>query len=120
MSATDKMIYFGPWDRPGHYFRSEDGRSSLDRHSNPWGYNLDGRLQPQGEYQHKDGAAYLHHKDGWTALAFWDTSVDERTASVSVYLLPGTHTFDEMVEQAKARFRSRWNKMKFQVFEVKQ
>src|SRR6185503_6006072 len=61
------------------------------------------------------GKALVHHKDGWTALAFWDSSVDKRIGCVSVYVAQGEFTFDDMVEMAKTRFAKRWNKMQFTV-----
>jgi hypothetical protein len=129
-----KMFYFGPWDSPGHYIVNESGRSMYgDKLGTlPWReHELDGALQPHfancAKRNHSDrrsycncpcgqeGPALVHHKDGWTALAFWDRSVDTRGACNSVYMAEGTFTFDEMVALAKARFAVRWSKMAFQV-----
>jgi hypothetical protein len=65
--------------------------------------------------QEIEGEALVHHKDGWTALAFWDRTVDKRGACCSVYLAEGIFTFEQMVEMAKERFSHRWNKMNFEV-----
>jgi hypothetical protein len=113
-----KMFYFGPWDEPGHYLFHEGGLSVFRREGLgdfPWhehGRDIDGELQPKERAQ---GVALLHHKDGWTALSFWDQSVDTRPGSNSNYFAEGTFTFEEMVEMARTRFAERWNKMNFTV-----
>ena len=130
-----KMFYFGPWDRPGHYLLNERG-SSVWREERviPWTLGqLDGGLQPHFAScvktasrpdrlcscpSGREGPALLHHKAGWTALAFWDRSVDRRGACCSVYMAEGTFTFDEMVAMAKERFAYRWSKMPFAVVEM--
>jgi hypothetical protein len=97
---------------------------SFEREHVPWkDWEIDGKLQPgcfydRGCWEHgreNEGEALLHHKDGWTALSFWDRSVDHRGACNSTYLAEGTFTFEEMVELAKTRFAARWSLMKFQV-----
>jgi hypothetical protein len=127
-----KMFYFGPWDGPGHYLVNESGHSVRDKDRgtfpwNEWGEGgkptIDGRLQPREPklYSYDKGAelpqgiAALHHLDGWTALCFWDRSVDTRGACNSNYFAEGIFTFEEMVEIAKTRFVYRWNKMNFEV-----
>jgi hypothetical protein len=124
------MFYFGPWDSPGHYLHDERGVSQWRAETViPWTLGqLDGDLQPhfadcaKKRRRHycdcpsgEEGPALLHHKDGWTALAFWDRTVDKRGACNSVYLAEGTYTFDQMVAMARERFAVRWNKMAFQV-----
>jgi hypothetical protein len=131
--AKPTMFYFGPWDRAGHYLHDESGNTVWDRRKVglPWGDEADGGIQPHFEgcrlskYSRfcacgsgPEGVALLLHKDGWTALTFWDRSVDKRSACSSTYFAEGTFTFDEMVELAKDRFAFRWNKMKFPVTEV--
>lgn len=130
------MFYFGPWDCAGHYLFSEGGGSVDDRKRGdfPWdewgrrGDPIDGCLQPGCVYVHDrweprgpqvEGQAVLHHKKGWTALCFWDRSVDSRGGCNSNYFARGTFTFDQMVAMAKERFAVRWNRMKFEVSEVK-
>lgn len=130
--SKPRMFYFGPWNKPGHYFFDEHGYSvDEDRKAEfPFGHRqgkvgVDGRLQPgcpdpsdrlqrrtRGEVE---GEALLHHIQGWTALCFWDRSVDTRGACNSNYFAEGTFTFEEMVEMAKECFALRWNKMKFEV-----
>lgn len=118
------MLYFGPWGNVGHYFYSEEGRRIYDYpHPDvPW-KQVDGALCPNcapDEAWKRTGPevvgdAILHHKDGWTALSFWDRTVDTRPGSNSNYFAKGEFTFEEMVELAKRRFPDRWSRMKFEV-----
>lgn len=109
------MYYYGPLRQTGHYFFSDDGCS---RHAavdeTPWRYEVDGGLAPNGP-SGPEGIALLHKKDGWTAISFWDRTVDTRPGSCSTYLAEGDFTFEQMVEMAKTRFAERWNRMKFEV-----
>ena len=139
MIDTKEMFYFGPWDRAGHYLVGVGGSyvRNEDRVT-PWTPGqLDGGLQPHFKEcerkrpgaspdrycscsSGKQGLALLHHKDGWTALAFWDRSVDTRGACCSVYIAKGINTFDEMVAIAKTHFKYRWDKQKFEVTEFRE
>ena len=127
------MFYFGPWDRAGHFLCDETGRTVLHRPEArgtfPWAdWEIDGKLQPHrsgcdrrsycGCGSSPEGQALIYHKDGWTALSFWDRSVDTRGACNSTYFAEGTYTFEQMVGMAKTRFAERWNCMKFEVIEV--
>lgn len=127
-----KMFYFGPWDRAGHFLVDESGRNVpyQQRGSFPWNEDsgeigIDCQLQPgcvkrYGRWKHgeeTEGAALVHHKNGWTALCFWDRCVDTRGGCNSNYFAEGTFTFAEMVAMAKERFAYRWNKMPFLVTE---
>jgi hypothetical protein len=126
-----KMFYFGPWQQAGHYLVNEWGSGVYgERKGNfPWSEGqIDGRLQPHfpdcakkrgysycGCGNGPEGIALIHHKSGWTALSFWDRSVDPRGACNSNFFAEGTFTFDEMVAMAKHRFEFRWKKMGFEV-----
>ena len=126
------MFYFGPWNEAGHHFRNESGYSVQEDKipGFPFGHyggkvSVDGRLQPgcpdkSDRLQRRtrpeiEGEALLHHVDGWTALCFWDRSVDTRPGCNSNYFAEGTFTFEQMIDLAKTRFAHRWNKMKFEV-----
>lgn len=130
---TPRMFYFGPWDCAGHYFFDETGYSmSEDKIPGfPFGHYEDGRVGVDGRLQpgcpdptdrlrrrtrpEVEGEALLHHINGWTALCFWDRSVDKRGACNSNYFAEGEFTFEQMVEMARTRFAARWNKMRFPV-----
>ncbi|HVJ09296.1 MAG TPA: hypothetical protein VM554_13020 [Acidisarcina sp.] len=135
--AEPRMLYFGPWDRAGHYLVGErgDGVYGARRGNFPWSEgDIDGSLQPwsdgtfgskhEGGYRRKEeapqGVALVHHRGGWTALSFWDRSVDSRGACNSNYFAEGDFTFEQMVEMARIRFAYRWNKMGFKVAEFVQ
>ena len=62
-----------------------------------------------------EGKAALHYKGGWTALAFWDRSVDSRPGSNSVFLAEGTHQFEDMVVLAQQSFPSIMQRFKFKI-----
>ena len=124
------MLYFGPWDVAGHYLFTEQKRHVWDPPRMPWtGGEIDCGLQPgcKGRKswqipaeEQVEGEALLHHKDGWTALSFWDRTVDTRIGCNSTYIAEGTFTFEAMVELAKSRFAERWNTMQFTVTLVAQ
>ena len=133
-----KMFYFGAWDSAGHYLTDERGHSIYreDRGSFPWREGtIDGRLAPHArgcfgdhdqtyagrrcrEDEAPQGVALVHHLNGWTALAFWDRTIDSRPASNSAFFAEGDYTFDQMVDMAKSRFAKRWNRMGFRVVEA--
>lgn len=120
------MVYFGPYREAGHFFFDENGWQLMrdEVRKLPWQYELDGTLQPgqvlwRGHWVQRgpmiQGEALLHHKDGWTAISMWDSSVDTRPGCSSTYIAKGIFTFDEMIAMAKERFPERWNRMKFPV-----
>lgn len=113
-------LYFGCWGGPGHFLVAPNGRHA----SCPaWQeFELDAKLCPGyvGAYTtpnsaQVEGAAALYHKDGWTALAFWDRSVDTRGGCNSVLLLRGTHFGAEVVRLAQEAFPSIWKRFRFEV-----
>jgi hypothetical protein len=108
--TTTPGFYFGCWTYGGHHLRGTNGRSlgytndpSLVAIGFPWaGGGIDGKLTPRAS--RKQGAAALHHLDGWTALAWHDYSVDSRGGSNSVVFLPGTLTFEAATEEGRRLF----------------
>lgn len=113
-----RVFYFGCCSESGHYLWRPGPRPYLCdgatlRHGQPWGARIDASLCVRGVQV--EGLALIHHKDGWTALAFWDRSVDTRPGSNSVFLADGTHTFDQMVAIAKEHFPTVWQRFKFDV-----
>lgn len=122
-------LFFGCWNNEiGHYLHSAGGRSVRDGESaTPWRWKIDGALCPGMEWKRErwtrvgreiEGQAAVHHKGGWTALAFPDNSVDKRGASNSCYLVDQTLTFAEMVEAAKATFPEVWARYRFEIVEA--
>lgn len=109
------VYYFGPIRQAGHYLWLSEHRKSCDiLETNPWKYKLDGKLAPSDNNE-KEGEALIHHKEGWTALSFWDRTVDKRGGSNSTYLINKILNYDEMVALAQDRFPDRWGIMDFEV-----
>lgn len=98
---------------------------------NPWGSKIDGGLCPGagrpapargGMESHLvaqvEGEGLWHFKDGWSAIAFWDRSVDSRGNSNSVFIVRGSWSFKEVVEIAKRAFPDVWARFDFKVIHV--
>lgn len=113
------ILYFGCIRESGHYMWDARGRKSYHDIPQPWGYSIDGKLCPPGDPWAKNGqpqgSAALHHKDGWTALAFWDRTVDSRPGSNSAFLADETLTFEQLLERAKEAFPQVFARFTFNV-----
>lgn len=109
---SDKVFYFGCWDDTGHRFYAPRG-ACVKGIVGPWGYEVDGKLCPPGPQ--KQGVAALHHKDGWTALAFWDRSVDSRPGSCSVFLTEEELRYGPMIVRAVDQFPEVFGRFSFMV-----
>lgn len=101
MSAL-QVWHFGCIGEAGHYLRKPDGSSGNVRTDQPWGFKIDTRLCPQPESG--DGKTAEHHKDGWTAVAFWDYSGDSRPGSNSVFLVHAEATTEQVLEAARVQW----------------
>lgn len=116
------IYYFGCVDRAGHYLFTPRGEVDYARiRSTPWPGGVDGVLCPAAHPwrdNQPEGVAKLHHKDGWTALAFWDRSVDRRPNSNSVFLVDATLTFEQMVVEATANFPKVFARFGFPIVNV--
>lgn len=94
-----QFYFFGVMDRIGHYFypRWPGVRGC------PWGdVHVDTLLCRKGEQT--EGLARIHHKDGWTAVGYWDRTGDSRYFSNSNFVAEGTFTFEQMMEMARRHF----------------
>lgn len=106
-----KVYYFGCWTTIGHFLWTPNA-DSVPLSAVPWGNAVDTGLCPgkrdrRGEVACDDqweGHAALHHLDGWTALAFWDRSVDTRHGSNSVFIAEGTLSLADMIVVARDAF----------------
>lgn len=112
---TNKPVYFygclkgidENHTEAGHYWRQPD-LTQPDNLPTMFGRYPDGTLCPAGpQYQ---GKALLTHKDGWTAIGFWDRTGDSRGNSNSNFFVQGTYTFDEMVKLATAAYPLLWRR----------
>lgn len=101
------IYYFGCWSGVGHYLWLSNGRRCDEvRATLPWNQidsdlapglrdRRDGYVEPS---EQTEGRAALHHKDGWSALAWWDRSVDARFGSNSAFIADETLTAGQMLE----------------------
>lgn len=111
-----KKYYFGCWDgTPGHYLKNPSGLH-VDWDQTPWGINIDGKLTPTNTRE--AGIAKLHTKDNWTALAFWDYSVDKRQGSNSIIFAEGIFNFYEMIRVGKDNFHQIMDRFNFPIIEL--
>jgi hypothetical protein len=113
--STPAVLYFGCWDRPGHFLFQPNGQWPLS-HATPFGSfgeQLDrDHYKPE---EQTEGVARLTHDSGWTILAFWDRSVDRRSGCHSTFLAPGTWSAEEMIAGAREAFPSVWARYRFEV-----
>lgn len=110
--------YFGCWGQPGHYIHGPGGRSvnRQARESLPWNESdCDGNLQPGSEVNDRErswrrdgpqvqGPCRIHHREGWTAMAFWDRTGDRRSNSCSVVVVRGHLLFGDMLAAFREHF----------------
>lgn len=127
-----RVFYFGCITDAGHCLY-EAGAGHITQAvrfpgNNPWGVNIDTGLCPGVKDRHgftdtvrsvqTEGLAEVHHKDGYTALAFWDRTGDSRPGSNSVFLAEGTHDFAKMIEIAKRHFPTVFLRFKFKIVDA--
>lgn len=95
-----KVYFFGCKDTGGHYcFDPEGGKSTGYNWPGPWNKKIDGTLPPQRDKT--EFKCTVTHKEGWTALAFWDYTIDTRPGSNSAFFTRGEYDFEEMLQLAK-------------------
>lgn len=136
-------FYFGCVDTAGHYLwkptqwgpRRAFATSDPASEYTPWGRDgagLDGMLAPHEnrrcqylkngfgcQCSQTQGITAVHHKDGWTAISFWDRSVDKRGGCNSTFLAEGEFNFEEMVELAKVNFPTVMARFTFKLVKAK-
>ena len=98
------VLYFG-WEPPsGHRLRSRKGMA-IAYDSTPWGQIIDCGLAPHGRGNKiVDGLVATYHKDGWTAIAFWDQSGDRRPGSNTAFFVNITMTTEGLICLARQRW----------------
>lgn len=122
---TERVYFFGVWGagQSGHYLYTSAGQTlwmSGDASPVPWlVHELDGgltwnagewvvnganRWRKRATSAEVQGEAALHHKAGWTALAWWDFTGDRRGASNSVVFVDRLCGFDEILSLFAAHF----------------
>lgn len=110
-----RVYYFGCQDRTGHYLKDHTGKD-LPTFNNdlPWD-QIDGVLCP--EDTQKEGIVKIHHKNGWTAAAFWDYSIDGRPGSNSVLFVEDLLDFSGTIAELKKRFPKIYKRFDFKLIE---
>lgn len=88
------------------------GRRQIEQ--TPWGNKIDGTLCPQ-KINQAEGVVAHDQKDGWTAIAFWDRSVDSRFGSNSAFLIHAEVSAEEAWRLAKERFPQVCARFKFPI-----
>lgn len=103
--------YFGWSQYGGHALYRRNETSSIPLDATPFGRSIDGSLCPQPE--RVDGRVALEHRDGWTAVAFWDRSGDKRPGSNTVFLTRADCGTMELLAAAKAQWAHVFNRPGF-------
>ena len=126
------MFYFGCGRETGHYLwapglrwatwdRSVHERMGHPLGAHPWKDSIDVRLCPvddnrgyrrSDEERQPEGLGKIHHRDGWTAWAFWDRTKEKRLNGNSVFLAEGEYDFDAMKAMAQEHFPEIWERIK--------
>lgn len=92
------VVYFGCWGDVGHYLwfpnhrHPERDDPRFERNAAGPFPRLDGRLTPRDDT--RQSAAAIHHRDGWTALAMHDYTVDKRGGSNSVFVMDSDVSYE--------------------------
>ncbi len=112
--GADRVLYFGCWlGETGHYLHVPGGQwprtdEAPEPLTNELGRNLDGYFCPKGKQV--EGKAKITFQEGWTVMAFWDRSADQRGNSHSTYVANGRRSFDEMCQLAVKHFPRIWKR----------
>ncbi len=109
----NEPIYFGCVERIGHYCYAADLGRATWRGRREWVNRLDGLLPPLDTTV--QGVATLAYIHGFSILAFWDRSVDNRPGSNSVFLIPGRWSFEETLERARVTFPKIFDRFQFEI-----
>lgn len=108
-ALIEATVYFGCWQQVGHYYWlrgmwKASGFAARYDGLTPWGASVDGGLFAKGTGPRGEGVAAIVHKDGWTAFAFEDRSVDTRGGSWSIYCIPEVLGWHDALSVAREAF----------------
>jgi hypothetical protein len=110
-----RVYYFGCWENYGHYLKDHQGINiSYLNNDLPWD-QIDGVLCPVDT--RKQGVVKIHHKEGWTAAAFWDNSIDSRPMSNSVLFYEDLLGITAIIEEFKKIFPKIYKRFDFKLVE---
>lgn len=119
-AMTAPIYYFGCGRDVGHYFYEPGKPSSTSRNivavlPESWQKVYDAGLPPDKRRGQTEGHAKLHHEQGWTALSFWDRSVDSRGNSHSTFFVRANLDFMPMLNLCAVKFPEVFERIKFDV-----
>lgn len=128
MRPEVECLYFGCIDRPGHHLH---GLVSQGTASYAWlGVRelrlqelfggIDAKLCWNSSHRHiqDEGRAFITHQGEWTALAFWDRTIDHRPGSNSAFFVQGRLTFSQMIRVIRHCWPKVWARFTFPIVEV--
>jgi hypothetical protein len=123
-TPVTRRLYAGCIQRSGHYLWTAYGERA-DHHYGPeapipW-ESWDGPLQPTRTQ--KEGLAVIHYKreEGgpiWTAISFWDRTVDSRGNSSSNFFFDSHLSFADALADAREHWPRIFERFTFEVTEA--
>ena len=123
-TPVTRRFYAGCKGQPGHFLWDNKGGRPKHQYGTespiPWD-SWDGKLQPKGG---KYGEALIFYKRRttdepmWTAIGFWDSTVDKRPGSCSCFFADSHLSFEDMVADAKEHWPQIFARFPFEVVEV--
>jgi len=94
--------YFGCWNTPGHHLHTPNGTTT--KQAGPYTpQTIDTKYPPQNTNQNEHQTT-LTHTQNWTILAMWDRTIDTRQNSNAAFLTQGTHTTEQMWQNAHTNY----------------
>ncbi len=104
-----KLLYYGCWPGAGvGHGLYEPGGKSIYLRLHPLSNSMDsGFLTMAGAPDKEDRQGWVYVTrigTAWTILSFWDRSGDHRGNSNSNFVADGMHSYDEVMEAARAQF----------------
>jgi len=114
---NDDCFYSSCWWREGHGLWAKTGMSAklpcdYPQSLMPW--KIDAKLAPKMNCQ-PEGLLSHGKTDGWSWIAFWDRSVDQRFGSNSAFIVRGDHDFISVMQISRAYFPQIWKRFNFEV-----
>ena len=110
-----RVYYFGCWNSLGHHLYNHVGRLLHPfKNALPW-KQIDGTLCPADTKQ--QGIVKIHYKNGWSAAAFWDYSVDHRPGSNSVLFVEDLIDITQVRGEFQETFPQIYNRFAFDLIE---
>ena len=131
------ILFYGCWSDSGHFMYNRHGATPrwnkreggvTDRFEAvvPWGFRVDGHLAPRtgGGGEAPNGVAGFHQnvawvscpgEEVWSALSWWDNSVDKRGGSCATFLADRRCTPSELLTEAQEAFPQIFARFKYAI-----